>query len=73
MADNDSTNTRGAPQNARPASQLTPQEMRALAERLCARAQSVFFQHQPEQRSDLALAAALIVRLVTTDTASIAT
>jgi hypothetical protein len=42
------------------ASQLTPDEMRRLAARLRARAQSVLLRHQPEQHRDLLTAACLI-------------
>ena len=46
------------------ASQLmTPDEMKALAARLKARAQSVLLRHQPEQHRDLLTAAALIEQL----------
>ena len=56
MATNDSTNTTRA-------SQLTPDEMRGLAQRLRARAQSVLLRHQPEQHRDLTTAASLIEQL----------
>ena len=42
------------------ASQLSPDEMRGLAQRLQARAQSVLLRHQPEQHRDLLTAASLI-------------
>jgi hypothetical protein len=42
------------------ASQITPDEMRGLANRLRARAQSVLLRHQPEQHRDLLTAASLI-------------
>ncbi len=53
MATNDSINTTRA-------SQLTSDEMRGLAQRLRARAQSVLLRHQPEQHRDLLTAASLI-------------
>ena len=53
MAEDNSTNTTRAPQ-------MTPEEMRGLAQRLRARAQSVILRHQPEQRCDLLTAAGLI-------------
>jgi hypothetical protein len=53
MGTNDSTNTPRA-------SQLTPDEMRGLAQRLRARAESVLLRHQPEQHRDLRTAASLI-------------
>jgi hypothetical protein len=56
MATNDSTNTTRA-------SQLAPDEMRGLAQRLRARAQSVLLRHQPEQHRDLTTAANLIEQL----------
>jgi len=43
-----------------PASQMTPAEMRGLAARLRARAESVLLRHQPEQHRDLVTAAVLI-------------
>jgi hypothetical protein len=39
---------------------MTPQEMRELATRMRARAQSVLLRHQPEQHRDLVTAASLI-------------
>ena len=45
------------------ASQLTPDEMRGLAQRLRARAESVLLRHQPEQHRDLTTAANLIEQL----------
>ena len=54
MATNDSTNTPRASQI------LTPDEMRGLAPRLRARAESVLLRHQPEQHRDLLTAASLI-------------
>ncbi len=56
MATDDSTNTTRA-------SQMTPDEMRGLAARLRARAQSVLLRHQPEQHRDLLTAASLIEHL----------
>jgi len=46
------------------ASQMTPDEVRGLAQRLRARAASVLMRDQPHQQSDLTQAAALIDRLV---------
>jgi transposase len=60
MADNDSNHVQSTPQPA----QLTPAEMRGLAARLRARAQSVLLRDQPEQQRDLRAAADLIDRLV---------
>ena len=40
--------------------QLLPDEMRGLAKRLRARAESVLLRHQPEQHRDLLTAASLI-------------
>ena len=57
MATNDSTNTPRASQI------LTPDEMRGLAQRLRARAESVLLRHQPEQHRDLLTAAGLIEHL----------
>src|SRR5258706_6893188 len=48
------------PTSTSPTSQLTPDEMRGLAARLRARAQSVLLRHQPEQHRDLLTAASLI-------------
>ena len=42
------------------ASQMTPTEMRELAKRLRARAQSILLRHQLEQHRDLLTAASLI-------------
>jgi hypothetical protein len=53
MASTDSSNTTPAPQ-------MGPEEMRGLAARLRARAQSVLLRHQPEQHRDLLTAASLI-------------
>ncbi len=53
MVTHDSTSTGTA-------SQMTPEEMRGLAARLRARAQSVLLRHQPEQHRDLLTAASLI-------------
>jgi hypothetical protein len=39
---------------------MTPNEMRGLAKRLRARAESVLLRHQPEQHRDLETAASLI-------------
>ena len=51
------------PTSTSPTSQLTPDEMRGLAKRLRARAQSVLLRHQPEQHRDLMTAASLIEQL----------
>ena len=56
MGTNETTNTIRA-------SQMTPEEMRGLAHRLRARAQSVLLRHQPEQHRDLVTAAGLIEQL----------
>ena len=56
MVTHDSTSTGTA-------SQMTPQEMRGLAHRLRARAESVLLRHQPEQHRDLLTAASLIEQL----------
>ena len=53
MVTHDSTSTSPAPQ-------MRPDEMRGLAQRLRARAQSVLLRHQPEQHRDLLTAASLI-------------
>jgi hypothetical protein len=53
MVTQDSTSTSPAPQ-------MTPDQMRGLAARLRARAQSVVLRHQPEQHRDLLTAASLI-------------
>jgi hypothetical protein len=46
--------------NTTPLPQLRPEEMRRLAARLRARAQSGLLRHQPEQHRDLLTAASLI-------------
>jgi hypothetical protein len=56
MGTNDSTNTTPAPQ-------LRPDEMRGLAKRLRARADSVWMNDQPHQAADLRQAAGLIEQL----------
>ena len=56
MVTHDSTSTSPAPQ-------MRPDEMRGLANRLRARAQSVLLRHQPEQHRDLTTAANLIEQL----------
>jgi hypothetical protein len=56
MVTHDSTSTGTA-------SQMTPDEMRGLAHRLRARAQSVLLRRQPEQHRDLVTAASLIEHL----------
>ncbi len=56
MDTNESTNTTPTPQ-------LRPDEMRGLAKRLRARAESVLLRHQPEQHRDLTTAANLIEQL----------
>jgi hypothetical protein len=56
QATDDSTNTTPTPQ-------MRPEEMRGLAHRLRARAQSVLLRHQPEQHRDLTTAAGLIEHL----------
>jgi hypothetical protein len=53
MDTNESTNTTPTPQ-------MRPEEMRGLAKRLRARAESVLLRHQPEQHRDLLTAASLI-------------
>jgi hypothetical protein len=60
MATNDSINTTRA-------SQLTPDEMRGLAQRLRARADSVILRDQPEMQRDLHAAALAIERLLKLD------
>jgi hypothetical protein len=50
--------------NATPVPQMTPVEMRGLAARLRARADSALLRDQPEQQRDLRAAAGLIDRLV---------
>jgi hypothetical protein len=49
--------------NSTPMPQMRPDEMRGLAHRLRARAQSVLLRHQPEQHRDLLAAAGLIEHL----------
>ena len=56
MATDDSTSTSPTPQ-------MRPDEMRGLAARLRARAESVLLRHQPEQHRDLTTAANLIEQL----------
>jgi hypothetical protein len=56
MVTHDSTSTSPAPQ-------MGPGEMRGLAARLRARAESVLLRHQPEQHRDLTTAASLIEQL----------
>ncbi len=56
MGTNETTNTTPLPQ-------MGPEEMRGLAARLRARAQSVLLRHQPEQHRDLLTAASLIEQL----------
>jgi hypothetical protein len=56
MATEDSTSTSPTPQ-------MRPEEMRGLAKRLRARADSVLFRDQPHQAADLRQAAALIEQL----------
>ena len=56
MGTNETTNTTPLPQ-------MGPEEMRGLAKRLRARAESVLLRHQPEQRRDLTTAANLIEQL----------
>ena len=51
------------PTSTGPASQLTPEEMRGLAKRLRARADSVLLRDQPQQQADLRQAASLIEQL----------
>ena len=46
-----------------PAPQMRPEEMRGLAKRLRARADSVLMRDQPHQQSDLRQAASLIEQL----------
>jgi hypothetical protein len=55
-ATEDSTDSTATPQ-------MRPEEMRGLAHRLRARAQSVLLRHQPEQHRDLMTAASLIEQL----------
>jgi hypothetical protein len=50
------------------ASQLRPEEMRRLAARLRARAQSVLLRHQPEQHRDLLTAASIIEQFANVST-----
>ena len=54
MATHDTTSTGTASQ------MMTPDEMRGLAKRLRARAESVLLRHQPEQHRDLLTAASII-------------
>jgi hypothetical protein len=49
--------------NSTPAPQMRPAEMKALAARLKARADSVLFRDQPEQQNDMRQAAGLIEQL----------
>ena len=56
MGTNETTNTTPLPQ-------MGPEEMRGLAKRLRARAESVLLRHQPEQHRDLTTAANLIEQL----------
>ena len=56
MTTHDSTSTSPAPQ-------MGPEEMRGLAARLRARAESVLLRHRPEQHRDLVTAAGLIDHL----------
>ena len=56
MVTHDSTSTSPAPQ-------LRPEEMRGLAKRLRARADSVLMRDQPHQQTDMRTAAVLIERL----------
>ena len=49
--------------NNTPTPQMRPEEMRGLASRLRARAESVLLKHQPEQHRDLLTAAGLIEQL----------
>jgi hypothetical protein len=56
MVTHDSTSTSPAPQ-------MRPEEMRGLAARLQARAESVLLRDQPEQHRDLLTAANLIEQL----------
>ncbi len=56
MVTHDSTSTGTA-------SQMTPDEMRGLAQRLRARADSVILRDQPEMQRDLQAAASLIEQL----------
>jgi hypothetical protein len=53
----------GKPTSTGTASQLSAAEMRGLAKRLRARAESVLLRHQPEQHRDLVTAASLIEQL----------
>ena len=53
----------GKPTSTGTASQLTPGEMRGLAKRLRARADSVWMNDQPHQAADLRQAASLIEQL----------
>jgi hypothetical protein len=53
----------GKSTNTTPMPQMRPDEMRGLAHRLRARAESVLLRHQPEQHRDLLTAASLIEQL----------
>jgi hypothetical protein len=53
--------------------QISPEEMRGLAARLRARAQSVLLRHQPEQHRDLLTAANLIEQFANLSTEILAT
>ena len=53
----------GKPTSTGTASQLMPDEMRGLAKRLRARADSVWMKDQPHQAADLRQAASLIEQL----------
>jgi hypothetical protein len=53
----------GKSTNSTPAPQLTPAEMKALAARLKARADSVLYRDQPHQAADMRQAATLIEQL----------
>ena len=52
---------------------MTPDEMRGLAQRLRAHAQSVLFRDQPEQQRDLRQAASLIEQFANISTELVAT
>jgi hypothetical protein len=54
--------------NTTPAPQMRPEEMRGLATRLRARAQSLLLRHQPEQHQDLVTAAGLIEQFASVST-----
>jgi hypothetical protein len=53
----------GKPTSTGTASQMTPEQMRGLAKRLRARAESILLRRQPEQHRDLVTAASLIEHL----------